>query len=64
MISKEEMEKMTASEMAAYMRGYRDGQVDMRDLVNTNFIPWITTTTPTWTCSNSTAVDPTFKGEL
>lgn len=39
MISKEEMRAMTAVELAAYMRGYRDGQVDLRKILYTNVIP-------------------------
>lgn len=39
MISKEEMRAMTSREMEAYMRGYRDGQVDMREILQFNAIP-------------------------
>lgn len=39
MISKEEMRKMTSGELEAYMRGYRDGQVDMREILQTNVVP-------------------------
>lgn len=39
MISKEEMKEMTAAELEAYMRGYRDGQVDLREILYTNVIP-------------------------
>lgn len=39
MISKEEMRAMTLQEMEAYMRGYRDGQVDLREILYTNVIP-------------------------
>lgn len=39
MISKEEMRKMTSRELEAYMRGYRNGQVDLREILYTNVIP-------------------------
>lgn len=39
MISKEEMRTMTSREMEAYMKGYRDGQVDMREILQFNAIP-------------------------
>jgi len=48
MISKEEMKEMTACELEAYMRGYRDGQVDLREILYTNVIP-VPAPTPAWT---------------
>ena len=55
MISKEEMRAMTSREMEAYMRGYRDGQVDLREILYTNVIP-ITTSAinPKITCDLGT----------
>ena len=47
MISKEEMRAMTACELEAYMRGYRDGQVDLREILYTNVIPVTFPTTRT-----------------
>lgn len=47
MISKEEMRAMTAVELEAYMKGYRDGQVDMREILQINVIPVVSPmTTP------------------
>lgn len=56
MISKEEMRAMTSREMEAYMRGYRDGQVDLREILYTNVIPVTTPViNPTITCDTDTS---------
>lgn len=50
MVTEQEIEKMSSSELVAYMRGYRDGQVDMRELLCTNVNPVSTgTRAPSWT---------------
>lgn len=60
MISKEEMRAMTSREMEAYMRGYRDGQVDLREILQTNVIPVVSPmTTPMTTPSPITTTSQT-----
>lgn len=54
MITEQDVKEMTSNELAAYMRGYRDGQVDLYDLISKHII---TTTTGTgsypWTIPSS-----------
>ena len=50
MITEQDMKEMTSNESATYMRGYRDGQVDLHKLLQTNVNPVSTGTwAPSWT---------------